>query len=84
MSLNIKNEDAHRYAQELAAITGESMTQAVTEAIKQRLELVRSQRGQGMAEDLLAIGRGCAARFKEPYLSTDHGDLLYDELGLPK
>ena len=31
MSLNIKSEDAHRLARELAALTGESMTAAVTE-----------------------------------------------------
>ena len=38
MSLNIKNDTAHRYAQELANLTGESMTQAVTEALRERLE----------------------------------------------
>ena len=34
--------------------------------------------------DLLAIGLECAERLKEPYRSIDHGDLLYDERGLPK
>jgi prevent-host-death family protein len=35
-------------------------------------------------EHLLAIGRDCAAHMKEPYLSIDHADLLYDERGLPR
>jgi hypothetical protein len=37
MSLNIKNPEAHELAAELARLTGESMTKAVTEAIRERL-----------------------------------------------
>jgi len=37
-----------------------------------------------LAEELLAIVRDCAARLKEPSLSMDHSDMLYDEQGLPK
>jgi hypothetical protein len=37
-----------------------------------------------LAERLLEIGRECAAHVKEPYRSIDHGELLYDEKGLPK
>ncbi len=85
MSLNIKNEEAHRLAQQLAELTGESMTTAVTEAVRERLERVRKKKG-GMSkvDRILQIGRECAARWKEPYKSIDHGDLLYDEKGLPK
>ncbi len=84
MSLNIKNEETHRMAQELARATGESMTEAVTEAIRERLDRVRSTPKKDLAERLLQIGRECAARLKEPYKTIDHGDLLYDEKGLPK
>jgi antitoxin VapB len=84
VSLNIKNEDAHRLARELAEATGESMTLAVSEAIRQRLERVRENSRAGLAEHLLKIGRDCAAHLKEPYKSIDVGDLLYDEKGLPK
>ena len=52
MSLNIKNEEAHRLARELASATGESMTVAVSEAIRERLERVRSKSKKGMAEKL--------------------------------
>ena len=84
MSLNIKNEEAHRLARELASLTGESMTVAVSEAIRERLERVRGSSEEGMAEHLLRIGRDCAAHLKEPYKSAEIGDLLYDDKGLPK
>jgi antitoxin VapB len=84
MSLNIKNEEAHRLARELAKVTGESMTVAVSEAIRERLERVRRNSREGMAERLLKIGRDCAAHLKEPYKSIDIDELLYDEKGMPK
>jgi antitoxin VapB len=84
MSLNIKNEKTHRLARELARVTGESMTAAVEKAVRERLERVRGAKKTGLAERLLRIGRECAPLWKEPYKSMDHGDLLYDEKGLPK
>ena len=37
-----------------------------------------------LPERLLKIGRECAPLWKEPYRSADHGELLYDDKGLPK
>ena len=84
MSLNIKSEETHRLARELARLTGESMTAAVTAA--QTVQPFTNRRGDavGLADRLLAIGKDCAARLKEPFRSADHGDLLYDERGLPR
>jgi len=84
MSLNIKSEEAHRLAQELARLTGESMTAAVTQAMRERLDRVRRERAVGLAERLLAIGKDCASHLKEPFRTVDHGDLLYDESGFPR
>jgi antitoxin VapB len=84
MSLNIKNEEAHRLAQELAALTGESMTAAVIEALRERVGRLRQERGARLADRLLAIGKDCAAHLKEPFRSIDHGELLYGEDGLPR
>jgi antitoxin VapB len=84
MSLTIKNEKTHRLVRELARATGESMTAAVDKAVQERLERVRNTKKGGLAERLLKIGRECAPLWKEPYKSMDHGDLLYDEKGLPK
>jgi antitoxin VapB len=84
MSLNIKNEEAHRLAQELAALTNESMATAVTQALRDRLESVRRQQDNPKYERLLAIGKDCASRLKKPFDSIDHGEWLYGEDGLPR
>ncbi len=84
MSLNIKNEETHQLAQKLAALTGESMTVAVTEAVREKLNVIRHQKKISMANRLMAIGKDCAAHLKEPWRSIDHGEMLYDEHGLPK
>jgi antitoxin VapB len=84
MGLNIKSEETHRLARELANLTGESLTTAVTEAVRERLDRVRRESGNSLADRLIAIGKDCAAHLKEPYRSIDHGDLLYDERGLPR
>ena len=60
------------------------MTQAVTEAVRERLERVRRERGVALSDRLLEIGKDCAAHLKEPFRSIDHGQLLYDNKGLPR
>jgi len=84
MSLNIKNEKTHRLVRELARATGESMTAAVDKAVQERLQRVQRTKKGTLTERLLQIGRECAAHMKEPYRSIDHGEMLYDEKGLPK
>ena len=84
MTMNIKNEEAYRLTKQLAKLTGESLTTAVTEAVRERLERVRRERGVDLAERLLAIGRDCATHLKKPYRTIDHADMLYDERGLPR
>jgi antitoxin VapB len=84
MAINIKNEETQKFARELAKLTGESMTAAVTEAVRERLDRVRSDRREGLADRLLKIGKDCAAHMQEPYRSIEHGELLYDEKGMPR
>ena len=84
MALNIKNEETHRLARQLARATGESMSVAVREAIRERLERIRKNSQRDEVERILEIGRECSKSLKEPHKSVDHGDLLYDEKGLPK
>jgi antitoxin VapB len=83
MSLNIKNNEAHQLAQELSSLTGESMATAVTVAVRERLARVRREREGHLSDRLIAIGKDCAARLKEPFRSANHGDLLYGDDGLP-
>ena len=82
MSMNIKNKEAYQLAKQLSKLTGESLTTAVTEAVRERLDRVRRERGVDLAERLLLIGRDCAAHLKER--SINHEDMLYDDRGLPK
>jgi antitoxin VapB len=85
MSLNIKNPDTYRLVKELADLTGESMTAAVTEAVRQRLDRLRQAGADiGMAEQIHAIAVDMRARLPDDFFEVDHGDLLYDENGLPK
>jgi antitoxin VapB len=84
MALNIKNKEAEKLVHELSKVTGESMTAALTEAVRERLDRVRSERGTGRVDRLLKIGKDCASHLHEPYRSIDHGELLYDEKGMPR
>jgi antitoxin VapB len=84
MSMNIKNKEANQLARQLSKLTGESLTFAVTKAVRERLDRVRSEHGVDLAERLLLIGRDCAAHLKEPFRSIDHDDMLYDDRGLPE
>src|ERR1700754_3871836 len=81
MSLNIKSEETHELTRELARLTGESLTEAVTTGVRERLERVRAERthARARADVLLAIGRDVASRLTGPAWDLDHGELLYDE-----
>jgi antitoxin VapB len=85
MSLNIKSPEAHRMARELAQLRGVSLTNAVTEALREKLEREKHRsRDRPLSVELLEIGRRCAAHLKRPAKSSDHGDMLYDQKGLPR
>ena len=82
MSLNVKDPEAHRLAQAIAQATGETMTRAVTEALRERYERLERRDPETLAADIRAIAKRAAAHIKRPYL--DHAEFLYDEHGLPK
>ena len=85
MSLNIKNEETCDLARELATLTGESITAAITVALRERLERERGERStETRLRRLRAIRKRCARLLKAGGSSSiKHGDLLYDEKGLP-
>jgi antitoxin VapB len=86
MSLNIKNPEAHALATRLAQKTGETLTDAVTTALRERLE--RLERTAEIDEQryraLKTLVKDSRSLWQESLLTIDHGDLLYDECGLPK
>ena len=94
MSLNIKNEETCRLAEELAELTGETKTGAITMALRERLERERGERDaevQARLERIRAIARRSSELLRSgpplaegEELSITHGDHLYDKHGLPK
>jgi antitoxin VapB len=82
MSLNIKNPKAHALAERVA----ETLTEAVTKALRERLARLEQAEGsdEALYRKLKAIAADCRKHMSEPWLSVDHGDLVYDERGLPK
>ena len=85
MSLNIKNEETCRLASELARLTGETMTGAITVALRERLEREKRERDvETLVHDLKAIAHRCASTLGDGPSAIEHGDFLYDERGLPK
>jgi len=82
MSLNIKDPEAHRLARAISRVTGENVTRAVTEALRERYARIERRKGKASVEELLAIADRAAAHVKRPY--ADHAELLYGENGLPK
>jgi antitoxin VapB len=83
MSLNIKSAEAHELAAELARLTGESMTKAVTEAIRERLKSEKRKRDEDkLFAELMEIAEQCAAYPRRDDRSLE--DFLYDERGLPR
>ena len=85
MSLNIKNEETCRLAGELARLTGETMTGAITVALHERLRREKRRRSAGIrVRELRAIAERCARLLGPGPSAVEHGDLLYDEQGLPR
>ena len=84
MALNIRNEEAERLAAALAKLTGETKTEAVRKALKDRLVRVRRERaGRRLADELDEIARHCA-RLPVADARTAEEILGYDENGLPR
>lgn len=85
MALSIKNPEAERLARDLARRTGESVTTAVTIALKERLERQKqAKQPESRLEWLLKLAERTAPLLKDLPPSEQIGDLLFDkETGLP-
>lgn len=84
MALNIRHPEAEQLAAELAAATGESKTEAVTKALRDRLVRVRRERTQRrLSDELEEIAEHCASL---PILDGRMAEeiLGYDKVGLPR
>lgn len=84
MPISIRDRETDRLAREVAALTGETITDAIGNALRERLVRERARRDGGRVSRLLAIGDRCARHMGKPFTSADIDELLYDELGLPR
>lgn len=84
MAMNIKNPETERLARKLAKRTGESLTVAITVALKERLERQQPNPKAGLADWLNELSKRTAPLLKDLPSSDKIGDLLFDkETGLP-
>ncbi len=80
MALNIKDESVHDAVKRLARLTGESQAQAVATAVNDRLAKLEQD---DLAARLMALGHRTARRMTAETKGLDHGQMLYDDEGLP-
>ena len=84
MALNIRNSEAEELAARLARLTGETKTEAVTRALRDRLRRVQQEhRKRRLADELDEIALRCAALPVRDTRTTDE-ILGYDANGLPR
>jgi antitoxin VapB len=83
MALNIRNRETEKLAEALSKLTGETKTEAVTQALRERLARLRRERAQGrLADELDQIALHCARLpVRDPRASDEI--FGYDEHGLP-
>lgn len=84
MALNIKNPEVDALARRLADTTGESITNAVLQALRERLQREEGRgRVRNLKEELLEIADHCASL---PDFDTRSPDEIigYDEHGIPR
>jgi len=81
MAFSIKNDDADRLARELAATTGETLTEAVLVSLRERLQREESRRRVGAADRLRRLAAEVATL---PITDTRSPEeiLGYDERGV--
>jgi antitoxin VapB len=82
MTINIKDPRTDLLARQLANLTGESLTEAIREAVADRLAAERRKRGRGSVEEIRAL----IDRLNEMPVLDDRSidEMLYDDDGLPK
>ena len=83
MALNIKDPEADRLARELAARTGETITETVVTALRERLKRETGKTPVGLKSEIMAISRR-AGRLPRRTGGTPEAVIGYDGRGLPR
>lgn len=74
MALSIKTDEADRLARELAALTGETLTDAVTNALRERLTRERGERQSDYVQRLMAFAEEVAPEFDRRPITREEWD----------
>lgn len=83
MALSIKDPEADRLAREVAKATGETLTAAVVQSLRERLARVKRRQRRHLSTEILKIGRRCAALPVQDTRSPEE-IIGYDERGVPR
>lgn len=84
MALSIRNARAEKLAREVAAESGESLTDAIIHALEDRLKRLKGRRtATDVAEEIMKISLRCRALPEKDQRSADE-ILGYDEGGIPR
>jgi len=85
MSLNLKNPETEEIARKLARRTGETLTTAITVALKERLDRIeKAKKAEDRMEWLERITAQTAPLMNDGRSTKELFDELYDDAGLPK
>jgi len=83
MALSIRNPKTEKLARELAAESGENITQAITHALEESLERLRGRStATDLVEEILKISKRCSAIPDHDQRPADE-ILGYDSIGVP-
>ena len=84
MALSIRNPRAEKLARQIAAESGESLTEAIIHALEERLQRLKGRRtATEVAEEIIKISQRCRALPDKDQRGADE-ILGYDERGLPQ
>ncbi len=83
MALSIKNREVDQLARRLAGITGESLTEAISKALKERLERETGKRTTNIFREEVRRIQKRVARLQKADNRSDDEILEYDKHGLP-
>jgi antitoxin VapB len=83
MPLSIKSAEAEQLVRQISAMTGEGLTEAITTALRERLQRLKQIKQGSLSDQLDRIARRCAAL---PDLDQRLPDEIigYDEHGIPR
>ena len=84
MALSIRNPKAEKLAREVAAQSGENLTQAIIHALEERLERLRGRRtAPDTFQEIIQISRRCSSLPDQDPRSAEE-ILGYDHRGVPQ